>query len=88
MVIVTGRRPFLIVAFLMLVINATVLSLSPAFVRPRTGDVETGDGLSSGGTARALIPKIPGDPNDGLGPPDEVYEDVEGPPAPDEKEED
>ena len=78
----TERRLLLILACAMLVLNAAALSLAPGCIGP-VGD-EGGAADQTTGGDRDLIAR--GGPYDGLGPPDEVHEGVEGPEYPEDKE--
>ena len=81
----TEKGLCILLAVVMVAVNAAVLALAPRYA----GSVgEEGDAMSAdGSSARDLLSKGgPDDPYDGLGPPDEVYEDVEGPEYPEDKE--
>jgi hypothetical protein len=79
----TERRLLLIVACAMALTIIAVLSLAHPTVTGPVGE-DTAEGVAPPGEA-AGEPPVDHSRDDGLGEPDEVHEDVEGPPAPDDK---
>ena len=80
----TRRRHLLVAACVMALAIIAVLSLSHPTVTGPAGE-DTAEGVTPPGES-ADEPPVDQSRDDGLGEPDEVYEDVEGPPAPDDKE--
>ena len=80
----TERRLLLLAACAMALTIIAVISLSHPTVTGPVGE-DPAEGVSPPGEG-ASEPPVDHSRDDGLGEPDEVYEDVEGPPAPDDKE--
>lgn len=81
----TERRLFILLVVAMVAANVAVLALAPRYAGSAG---EGGDAMSADrSSGRDLLSKGgPDDPHDGLGPPDEVYEDVKGPEYPEDRE--
>ena len=80
----TRRRHLLVVTCVIVLAIIAVLSLAhPTATGPVGKDTAEGDAPPD---ESADEPPADQPRDDGLGEPDEVYEDVEGPPAPDDKE--
>ena len=77
------RRHLLVVACAIALTIIAVISLAHPTVTGPVGE-DTAEGVAPPGES-ADEPPVGQPRDDGLGEPDEIYEDVEGPPAPDDK---